>query len=92
MLLDFSNLNEEPLKSSVAKAFFENFDFSGDKIDFIITYNHKNKGKPLWVEPILWAEGKKGKSELFKSLAQLILTIGKHKFYTHFPPTIFRGV
>ncbi|WP_406812695.1 hypothetical protein [Helicobacter pylori] len=53
MLLDFSNLNEEPLKSSVAKAFFENFDFSGDKIDFIITYSHKNKGKPLWVEPIL---------------------------------------
>ncbi|ABF85426.1 hypothetical protein [Helicobacter pylori] len=86
MLLDCSNLNEEPLKSSVAKAFFENFDFSGDKIDFIITYSHKNKGKPLWVEPILWAEGKKGKSELFKSLAQLILTIGKHKFYTHFPP------
>ncbi|RVY58660.1 hypothetical protein ECC33_07655 [Helicobacter pylori] len=86
MLLDFSNLNEEPLKSSVAKAFFENFDFSGDKIDFIITYNHKNKGKPLWIEPILWAEGKKGKSELFKSLAQLILTIGKYKFYTHFPP------
>ncbi len=86
MLLDFSNLDEEPLKSSVAKAFFENFDFSGGKIDFIITYNHKNKGKPLWIEPILWAEGKKGKSELFKSLAQLILTIGKHKFYTHFPP------
>ncbi len=86
MLLDFSSLNEEPLKSSVAKAFFENFDFSGGKIDFIITYNHKNKGKPLWIEPILWAEGKKGKSELFKSLAQLILTIGKHKFYTHFPP------
>ncbi|GAA9030939.1 hypothetical protein HpHA126_14670 [Helicobacter pylori] len=86
MPLDCSNLNEETLKSSVAKAFFENFDFSGDKIDFIITYNHKNKGKPLWVEPILWAEGKKGKSELFKSLAQLILTIGKHKFYTHFPP------
>ncbi|GAA8754093.1 hypothetical protein oki424_14120 [Helicobacter pylori] len=86
MLLDFSNLNEEPLKSSVAKAFFENFDFSGDKIDFIITYSHKNKGKPLWVEPILWAEGKKGKSELFKSLTQLILTIGKYKFYTHFPP------
>ncbi|GAA8938322.1 hypothetical protein BTM237_14830 [Helicobacter pylori] len=86
MPLDCSSLNEEPLKSSVAKAFFENFDFSGDKIDFIITYNHKNKGKPLWVEPILWAEAKKGKSELFKSLAQLILTIGKHKFYTHFPP------
>ncbi|MFP6075129.1 hypothetical protein ACLF9Y_07360 [Helicobacter pylori] len=86
MPLDFSNLNEEPLKSSVAKAFFENFDFSGNKIDFIITYSHKNKGKPLWVEPILWAEGKKGKSELFKSLAQLILTIGKYKFYTHFPP------
>ncbi|KNE25648.1 hypothetical protein ACM37_00140 [Helicobacter pylori] len=86
MPLDLVTLNEEPLKSIVAKAFFENFDFSGDKIDFIITYSHKNKGKPLWIEPILWAEGKKGKSELFKSLTQLILTIGKHKFYTHFPP------
>ncbi len=88
MLLDCSNLNEEPLKSQIKAEFFKDkkFLYSGDKIDFIITYSHKNKGKPLWVEPILWAEGKKGKSELFKSLAQLILTIGKHKFYTHFPP------
>ncbi|WRB32943.1 hypothetical protein KVM43_06875 [Helicobacter pylori] len=88
MLLDFSNLNEEPLKSQIKAEFFKDkkFLYSGDKIDFIITYSHKNKGKPLWIEPILWAEGKKGKSELFKSLAQLILTIGKHKFYMHFPP------
>ncbi len=88
MPLDFSNLNEEPLKSQIKAEFFKDkkFLYSGDKIDFIITYSHKNKGKPLWIEPILWAEGKKGKSELFKSLAQLILTIGKHKFYTHFPP------
>nr|WP_172694524.1 hypothetical protein [Helicobacter pylori] len=34
-LTHFKKLSEEPLKSSVAKAFFENFDFSGDKIDFI---------------------------------------------------------
>ncbi|WP_120841185.1 hypothetical protein [Helicobacter pylori] len=88
MLLDCSNLNEEPLKSQIKAEFFKDkkFLYSGDKIDFIITYSHKNKGKPLWIEPILWAEGKKGKSELFKSLAQLILTIGKYKFYTHFPP------
>ncbi|WQV25165.1 hypothetical protein KVJ98_07300 [Helicobacter pylori] len=88
MPLDFSNLNEEPLKIQIKAEFFkdEKFRYSGDKIDFIITYSHKNKGKPLWIEPILWAEGKKGKSELFKSLAQLILTIGKYKFYTHFPP------
>ncbi|WP_120908614.1 hypothetical protein [Helicobacter pylori] len=88
MPLDFSNLNEEPLKNQIKDELFkdEKFLYSGDKIDFIITYSHKNKGKPLWIEPILWAEGKKGKSELFKSLAQLILTIGKYKFYTHFPP------
>ncbi|MGL2913420.1 hypothetical protein ACQKBK_05535 [Helicobacter pylori] len=88
MLLDFSNLDEEPLKSQIKAEFFKDkkFLYSGGKIDFIITCSHKNKGKPLWIEPILWAEGKKGKSELFKSLAQLILTIGKHKFYTHFPP------
>lgn len=77
MLLDCGNLNEEPLKSQIKAEFFKDkkFLYSGEKIDFIITYSHKNKGKPLWVEPILWAEGKKGKSELFKSLAQLILTI-----------------
>ncbi|EIE29962.1 hypothetical protein [Helicobacter pylori] len=83
MPLDFSNLNEEPLKSQIKAEFFKDkkFLYSGDKIDFMLSYKHSNA-----TLPILWAEGKKGKSELFKSLAQLILTIGKHKFYTHFPP------
>ncbi|WRF05532.1 hypothetical protein KVE59_07190 [Helicobacter pylori] len=83
MLLDCSNLNEEPLKSQIKAEFFKDkkFLYSGDKIDFMLSYKHSNA-----TLPILWAEGKKGKSELFKSLAQLILTIGKHKFYTHFPP------
>lgn len=83
-LTNFKKLSEEPLKSAISKAFFEYFDFSGDKIDFIISYNHKNKNTPP--EPVLWAEGKRGKSDLFKSFIQLILTIGKHKFHTHFPP------
>ncbi|MDU9702052.1 hypothetical protein [Helicobacter pylori] len=83
MLLDFSNLNEEPLKSQIKAEFFKDkkFLYSGDKIDFMLSYKHSNA-----TLPILWAEGKKDKSELFKSLAQLILTIGKYKFYTHFPP------
>ncbi|WP_240454284.1 hypothetical protein [Helicobacter pylori] len=83
MPLDFSNLKEEPLKNQIKAEFFKDkkFLYSGDKIDFMLSYQHPNA-----TLPILWAEGKKGKSELFKSLAQLILTIGKHKFYTHFPP------
>ncbi|WP_423979088.1 hypothetical protein [Helicobacter pylori] len=64
MLLDFSNLNEEPLKSQIKAEFFKDkkFLYSGDKIDFIITYSHKNKGKPLWIEPIYGLRAKKVKA------------------------------
>ncbi|GAA7557715.1 hypothetical protein MMM136_14320 [Helicobacter pylori] len=84
MPLDFSNLNEEPLKSQIKAEFFKDkkFLYSGDKIDFMLSYEHPNA-----ILPILWGEAKRGDfDDLDKAFTQLLLTIGKHKLYTHHTP------
>ncbi|WP_120934952.1 hypothetical protein [Helicobacter pylori] len=84
MPLDFSNLKEEPLKSQIKDEFFKDkkFLYSGDKIDFMLSYKHPNA-----TLPILWGEAKRGDfDDLDKAFTQLLLTIGKHKLYTHHTP------
>ncbi|GAA6867130.1 hypothetical protein HpHNI55_12490 [Helicobacter pylori] len=84
MPLDFSKLNEEPLKSQIKDEFFKDkkFLYSGDKIDFMLSYKHPNA-----TLPILWGEAKKGNfDDLDKAFTQLLLTIGKHKLHTHHTP------
>ncbi|WP_121287307.1 hypothetical protein [Helicobacter pylori] len=84
MPLDFSNLNEEPLKNQIKAEFFKDkkFLYSGDKIDFMLSYKHSNA-----TLPVLWGEAKRGDfDDLDKAFTQLLLTIGKHKFYTHHTP------
>ncbi|GAA9047409.1 hypothetical protein Taitung23_14470 [Helicobacter pylori] len=84
MPLDFSNLNEEPLKSQIKAEFFKDkkFLYSGDKIDFMLSYKHPNA-----ILPILWGEAKRGNfDDLDKAFTQLLLTIGKHKLHTHHTP------
>ncbi|MFT2710068.1 hypothetical protein ACMWPH_07085 [Helicobacter pylori] len=81
---DFSSLNEEPLKSQIKAEFFKDkkFLYSGDKIDFILSYKHPNA-----ILPILWGEAKRGNfDDLDKAFTQLLLTIGKHKLHTHHTP------
>ncbi|WQX76698.1 hypothetical protein KVM95_06600 [Helicobacter pylori] len=84
MLLDFSKLNEEPLKNQIKAKFFKDkkFLYSGDKIDFMLSYQHSNA-----TLPILWGEAKRGDfDDLDKAFTQLLLTIGRHKLYTHHTP------
>ncbi|GAA8271153.1 hypothetical protein HpNP113_14740 [Helicobacter pylori] len=84
MLLDCSKLNEETLKSRIKAEFFKDkkFLYSGDKIDFMLSYKHPNA-----TLPILWGEAKKGNSgDLDKAFTQLLLTIGKHRLYNHHTP------
>ncbi|GAA9632444.1 hypothetical protein HpVa147_19990 [Helicobacter pylori] len=84
MLLDFSSLNEETLKIQIKAEFFKDkkFLYSGEKIDFMLSYKHPNA-----TLPILWGEAKKGNfDDLDKAFTQLLLTIGKHKLYTHHTP------
>ncbi|BAW50771.1 hypothetical protein [Helicobacter pylori] len=85
MLLDFSNLNEEPLKIQIKAEFFKDkkFLYSGDKIDFMLSYKHRSNA----ILPILWGEAKRGNfDDLDKAFTQLLLTIGKHRLYTHHTP------
>ncbi|WRB57165.1 hypothetical protein KVD90_06720 [Helicobacter pylori] len=84
MLLDFSNLNEESLKIRIKDEFFKDkkFLYSGDKIDFMLSYKHPNA-----TLPILWGEAKRGNfDDLDKAFTQLLLTIGKHRLYNHHTP------
>ncbi|UOS50927.1 hypothetical protein MPG67_00505 [Helicobacter pylori] len=84
MLLDSSNLNEETLKSRIKAEFFKDkkFLYSGDKIDFMLSYKHPNA-----ILPILWGEAKRGNfDDLDKAFTQLLLTIGKHRLYNHHTP------
>ncbi|GAA8237175.1 hypothetical protein HpKG59_14510 [Helicobacter pylori] len=81
---DFSNLNEETLKIQIKAEFFKDkkFLYSGGKIDFMLSYKHPNA-----TLPILWGEAKRGDfDDLDKAFTQLLLTIGKHKLYTHHTP------
>ncbi|EAK1010680.1 hypothetical protein A6A00_07685, partial [Campylobacter jejuni] len=77
-------LSEEPLKSKIKDLYFSKFNYIGTKIDFCITQNLKLLGEVN----LLWAEVKQGKSELKKSFVQLVLTIGKYKFYTEQTPNL----
>ncbi|GAA8660589.1 hypothetical protein HpBT335_14680 [Helicobacter pylori] len=84
MPLDYSNLNEETLKIQIKAEFFKDkkFLYSGDKIDFMLSYKHPNA-----ILPILWGEAKRGNfDDLDKAFTQLLLTIGKHRLYTHHTP------
>ncbi|GAA8841663.1 hypothetical protein HpRN165_13410 [Helicobacter pylori] len=84
MPLDFSNLNEETLKIQIKAEFFKDkkFLYSGDKIDFMLSYKHPNA-----ILPILWGEAKRGNfDDLDKAFTQLLLTIGKHRLYNHHTP------
>ncbi|GAA7102559.1 hypothetical protein Kyoto55A_14440 [Helicobacter pylori] len=84
MPLDCSSLNEETLKIQIKAEFFKDkkFLYSGDKIDFMLSYKHPNA-----ILPILWGEAKRGNSgDLDKAFTQLLLTIGKHRLYTHHTP------
>lgn len=77
-------LSEEPLKSKIKDLYFSQFDYVGAKIDFCITQNLGLLGEIN----LLWAEAKQGKSELKKSFVQLVLTIGKYKFYIEQTPNL----
>ncbi|WP_414600103.1 hypothetical protein [Helicobacter pylori] len=84
MLLDFSNLNEESLKYQIKAEFFKDkkFLYSEGNIDFMLSYKHPNA-----ILPILWGEAKRGGfDDLDKAFTQLLLTIGKHRLYTHHTP------
>ncbi len=93
--MPYFNIREEELKNKIAQDYFENFDCSkiiGD-IDFCVSPLSQKKNQDVFfeTESLLWAEAKKGKANSYKSIVQLILTIGKSKLYDKNLPPAYLG-
>jgi len=88
--MKYSNIREEELKNKIAQDYFWLYDCSKiiGNVDFCVSF-HQTKNQLLEHESLLWAEAKQGTSDIYKSITQLILTIGKARtFDNYLPPTM----
>lgn len=86
--MKYANIREEELKNKVAKDYFWTYDCSKiiGNVDFCVAMHH-SEPELFEQESLLWAEAKKGSSDSYASIVQLILTIGKARtFDRHLPP------
>ncbi|SFE99298.1 hypothetical protein [Thermoflexibacter ruber] len=86
--MKYQDLREEELKNKVAKDYFWLYDCTRiiGNVDFCVAM-HQSHPELYESTSLVWAEAKKGKSNLYHSLVQLILTIGKARtFDKHLPP------
>lgn len=93
--MSYENIREEELKNKLAQDYFNVFDCSRiiGNIDFCVVLQTHNKEQVALFEPesLLWAEAKTGKSEIFKSIVQLIITIGKARTFDRSLPPAYLG-
>lgn len=91
----YTNIREEELKNKIAKDYFGVFDCTKiiGNIDFCVTIPLKNKKQEslFETESLLWGEAKSGKSDIYKSLTQLIITIGKARTFDRNLPPAYLG-
>ena len=86
--MKYAGIREEELKNKVAQEYFWQYDCTKiiGNVDFCVSIRHSG-GELFEQESLMWAEAKSGKSDIYKSLVQLILTIGKSRtFDRHLPP------
>lgn len=90
--MKYQNIREEELKNKVAQDYFWIYDCTKiiGNIDFCVCM-HKSNSKLFEQDFLLWAEAKKGSSDIYKSLVQLILTIGKARTFDKFLPPAMLG-
>jgi len=89
--MKYANIKEEELKNNVAQDYFWLYDCKKiiGNVDFCVSMLQSNQD--LEQESLLWAEAKKGSSDVYKSLVQLILTIGKARTFDTYLPPAFLG-
>lgn len=91
-LMKYKNIREEELKNKVAQDYFWIYDCTKimGNVDFCVGM-HQSHTELFEQESLLWAEAKKGVSNIYNSIAQLILTIGKARTFDKFLPPPFLG-
>ena len=91
----YFNIQEGELKNKITKDYFNSFDCTKllGNIDFSVTLPDKNKKQEhlFETESFLWAESKRGVADIYKSIAQLILTIGKARTFDKYLPPAYLG-
>jgi hypothetical protein len=90
--MGYGTILEEELKNKIAQDYFAAFDGTKiiGKVDFCITLK-KESQEIFDTESLLWAEAKKGKADIYKSITQLILTIGKARTFDKYLPAAYLG-
>ena len=79
--METSAIREEELKNRVAAVFFGKYDCTRiiGNIDFCVSPKRRDPRQMTFIPdtPILWAEAKNHPTDIYRMLAQLILTIGR---------------
>jgi len=90
--MKYPNIREEELKNRLAHDYFWLFDCTRiiGNVDFCVAI-HQSQKELNDKESLLWAEAKKGSSDIYKSIVQLILTIGKARTFDKYLPPAFLG-
>lgn len=85
----YSGLRHDAIKNKVANDYFSKFDHTNilGNIDFCVS-TRKNQD----IKSILWAEVKRGVSNIIDPIVQLVITIGKAKTYQDYIPPSFLGM
>jgi len=90
--MKYQNIREEELKNKVTQDYFWIYDCSKiiGNVDFCVC-THQTQKELFEQESLLWAEAKKGSSDIYKSIVQLILTIGKARTFDKYLPPAMLG-
>lgn len=90
--MNYGNILEEELKNKIAKDLFPKLDCTRiiGKVDFCVS-PQITELELFEAESYLWAEAKRGQSNIYYSITQLILTIGKARTFDNYLPPSFLG-
>ncbi len=90
--MTYFNVKEEELKNKIAQDYFWIYDCTRiiGNVDFCVCM-HQSQQELFETESIFWAEAKKNSSDIYKSIVQLILTIGKARTFDKFLPPALLG-
>ena len=90
--MKYSNIREEELKNKIAQDYFGVYDCTKviGNVDFCVSM-YRREFINSEHESLLWAEAKRGSSDIHTSIVQLILTIGKARTFDNYLPPPFLG-
>lgn len=88
----YLNIREEELKNKIAQEYFWHYDCTKivGNVDFCVSM-HQSTKELFEQESLFWAEAKTGSSDIYKSVVQLVLTIGKARTFDKFLPPPMLG-